>query len=501
MNLRPYQQRCVDAVEAGWERFQRQLLVAATGAGKTIMFSHLAQRQSGQTLILAHRDELLEQAAQKLHAATGIIASIERGGQSALPSHSCVVASVQTMRRRLKKWQPAQFELIICDEAHHSLSPEWQQVLSYFTQCPRILGVTATPDRGDKKQLGGFYQNVAAEINLLDLVRDNYLAPMLCQRLEVELTLSSLKGRKEWSAQDGGDAISPRLEALAAATAEKIWDRKTMVFLPLCSTSEAFAAALCRHGIEARHVDGYDDDRRQDVKRWFAASGPGTAVCNAMLWTEGYDNPSIDCIAPYRPMKSRALYAQCIGRGTRLHPGKDHLLILDPLWLTADHNLCRPADIFTGSALHRDALQAQLDLGMDLLEAEEAAEKTVAESLERQLREAQKKKAPKGLVDPLIYCLSIRDGDLADWQPTMDWHNEPVPDDVRKTLEACNLWADGENTCHGYAAALLERVADRKALGLASPKQVMLLKKLGHANPELATSAQAGFWLGNKLKR
>lgn len=501
MDLRPYQNRCNQAVTNGWREYERQLLVAATGAGKTIMFAHLAKHQEGRTLILAHRDELLQQACTKLHTAAGIFATLEQGQNKAIPGHGCVVASVQTMRRRLAKWSPNSFDLIICDEAHHALSDEWQQVLKHFTGCKRILGVTATPDRGDKRKLGVYFQNVAAEVGILELVRDGFLSPLRCIRLEVELTLSTLRGRKEWSAEDGANALHPRLEALADATAEQIWDQKTMIFLPLCSTSERFAEALRVRGIDCRHVDGYDANQREKVKRWFEESGRGTAVCNAMLWTEGYDNPSVTCVAPFRPLKSRSLYAQIVGRGTRLSPetGKDHLLILDPLWLTADHNLCRPADIVAGSDIHRNALQSKLDLGMDLLEAEEEAEKVVTETLARQLKESLKKKAPKGVIDPLAFCLAIEDGDLADWQPTMDWHEEPATEDQLAALKTANLWTEGETMNRGYATALIERLDQRKALGLASVKQLMILKRMGHANPELATAGEAGLWLSRGI--
>ena len=498
MNLRPYQERCNAAVTQGWQEHERQLLVAATGAGKTIMFAHLAKAQPGRTLILAHRDELLKQACSKLHQATGIFAALEQGQHKAIPGHGVIVASVQTMRRRLAKWPPDSFDLIICDEAHHALSEEWQQVLKHF-QCRRILGVTATPDRGDKRKLGTYFQNVAAEVGILELVRDGYLAPLRCTRLEVELALSTLRGRKEWSAEDGANALHPRLEALADATAEQIWDRKTMVFLPLCETSERFSEALRKRGIDCRHVDGYGQNKTdlEKTRKWFASSGAGTAICNAMLWTEGYDNPSVDCVAPFRPLKSRSLYAQIIGRGTRPFAGKDHLLILDPLWLTADHNLCRPADIMAGSDLHRQALQARLDLGMDLLEAEEAAEKSVADTLAKQLRESLKKKAPKGIIDPLAFCLALEDGDLADWQPTMDWHNESATAEQVASLKAANLWTEGETMNRGYAFALLDRIVQRQQLGLASVKQLMLLKRMGHANPELASAGEAGRWIGN----
>jgi hypothetical protein len=220
-----------------------------------------------------------------------------------------------------------------------------------------------------------------------------------------------------------------------------------------------------------------------------------------MLLTEGYDEPSVDCLVMLRATASGALYSQMVGRGTRLYPGKQYTLILDPLWITGDHRLCKPADICAGSPEHRDALQAQLDLGEDLLEAEEKAQVNMAESLERKLAEAAKKKAPKGLVDPVAWALALHDGDLAQWTPTTDAEAEPATEGQLRDLGEFGLWTEGEAMCRGYAAALLKRVAERKRLGLASPKQVALLRKLGEANADTMTAKEAGFVFNRRIGR
>lgn len=499
MKLRDYQQIAVNAVEAGWQHAERQLGVAATGAGKTIMFSHLAARQEGRTLILAHREELIEQAVTKLHAATGIFAGVERASQRAMPGHGVIVASVQSMRRRLAKYRPDAFDLIICDEAHHALSPEWRAVLSHFTGCRRVLGVTATPDRADKKSLGKYFQRVAFEVTLLDLIQQGYLAPLRAKRLAVEVDMSALiKTRREISADEAAEAMHPRLVALAREVAEEVWDRKTLVFLPRCDVSEKFADLLSEYGVASRHVSGASVDRAECLE-WFAQPGP-RALCNAMLLTEGYDEPSVDAICCLRPTKSRSLYSQIVGRGTRLSPGKDHCLILDPLWLTGEHSLCRPACLTGGNDLHREKLQEQLDLGLDLLEAETVAKVNVEEALARQLAAAAKKrKVPRGMVDPLAYALALHDGALAEYEPTMEWESAPAGDATMRVLADMGLWTDGMTA--GYAAALLERIEERRRLGLASPKQVMLLRRMGEANAETMTQTQAGYALSKRIGR
>jgi superfamily II DNA or RNA helicase len=364
-------------------------------------------------------------------------------------------------------------------------------VLDHFAEA-RVLGVTATPSRSDKKALGSYFQRLACEVTLLDLIRDGFLSPIRALKLPVEVDVSALRARRgDLAAGDVGCALSPRLAAVADAVADEIWCRKTLVFLPLCETSEAFADALRERGIDARHVAGNSPDRAE-LLAWFATPGP-KCLCNAMLLTEGYDEPSVDCLVMLRATQSGALYSQMVGRGTRLYSDKEFCLILDPLWITGDHRLCKPADICAGSPEHRDALQKQLDLGEDLLEAEAKAQVNLAESLERKLKEAAKKKAPKGLIDPVAWALALHDGDLAEWEPTMESDAEPATEGQMRDLAEFGLWAEGDRMCRGYAAALLARVAERKRLKLASPKQVALLRRLGHANADTMTAKEAGF--------
>lgn len=496
--LRPYQSKAVDAVCAGWKDWRKQLLVAPTGSGKTRIFSELAQREPGRTLILAHRDELISQAVDKLHAATGIAASVEAGAQRAMPGHGVIVASVQSMRRRVKKYAPGAFDLVICDEAHHSLSDEWQSVLGYF-ESARILGVTATPDRSDRRALGQYYQNIAFEIGLLELIGQGYLCPLRATALSVELDARHLRIKKgDISADDAAEVISPRLRELARAVASEIWDKKALIFLPRCDISEAFSWALCGEGLYAMHVQGTSEERTNTL-HWYNTPGP-RALCNAMLLTEGYDCPDIDCIVVLRPTKSRSLYAQMIGRGTRIALGKEFLTIVDPLWLSGEIDLCRPADLIAGNKLHRDKLQARLEEGLELREAETIAQKDVEEALAQSLIEAQKnKKPPRGMIDPLQWAIGIHDSDLETYEPTMPWEEEPATESQKRELGANGIWT--ENLTRGFATKLIDRIAARRMRGLASPKQVALLRQLGEPNADIMTKEQAGWILGRKLGR
>jgi superfamily II DNA or RNA helicase len=469
--------------------------VAATGAGKTILFSHLAARQEGRTLILAHREELIRQAVEKLHAATGIHATVERAEQRAMPGHRVIVASVQSMRRRLKKYASDAFDLIICDEAHHVLAAEWQAVLTHFSGCPRILGVTATPDRTDKRSLGEFFERVAFEVGLIDLIREGYLVDLRTMKLDVEIDLSSMrKAQRDFTPEELAAAVHPRLALLAEEVSAQIWDRKALIFLPLCELSEKFAFLLRGRGINCDHVSGMSHDR-QELLEWFATPGP-KALCDAMLLTEGFDQPDVDAIVCLRPTKSRALYSQIIGRGTRLSPGKDHCLILDPLWLTEKHSLCQPADLTGGDELHKEKLKEQLDLGVDLLEAEEVAKANAAEALAEKLEEAKREavrlkrlamQAPKGMIDPKRFCDIL--GYHGALTPLTDGE---IPASMLQSaaLSKLGIWPD--KLTHGDAAFLLDLIERRKVDGLASPAQVMLLDRLGEANASRLSKGEAG---------
>jgi superfamily II DNA or RNA helicase len=406
------------------------------------------------------------------------------------------------MRSRVRKYPSDWFDLIIADEAHHSVSDEWKSVISNFPGA-RVLGVTATPDRADARALGGFYQAIAFEISLLQLIGDGHLAPLRSLRLGVEIDMRAIRlsrSRRKITDDEAAEMIDPALDEIARAAAEHMRDRKTLVFLPRCDVSEKFAQALRSHWINARHVSGESSDRGNTLA-WFARETRGSALCNAMLLTEGYDQPDVDCILCLRPTQSRALYCQIIGRGTRTAPGKSNCLILDPLWLSGEINLCQPADLTAPTKLHREKLQAALNDGLDLLAAEDRAKSDVEADLAKRLEESARsnKKAPRGMVDPLTWAIGLHDSDLSEYEAVFPWEEEPPTDRQRAELTAAGLWSDADMT-RGFATKLLERVAARKALKLATPKQVMLLRKFKHPFADTLTQAQAGMEIGKLIR-
>lgn len=488
MELRPYQQAAKAAVLDEWDRgVDKTLLVLPTGTGKTIVFSAVAEeavKRGGRVLILAHRGELLEQAADKLEKSTGLRSSLEKAESSCLGSwYRVAVGSVQSLQRpsRLDRFAPDYFSTIIIDEAHHCLSDGYQRVLEHFSAA-KVLGVTATPDRGDMRSLGQYFETMAYEYTLVQAIRDGYLSPIKALTVPLRLDLSSVGVQNgDFKVGDLGTALDPYLDAIADEMLKNCADRKTVVFLPLVKTSQKFRDILNAKGFRAAEVNGESDDRAE-VLRDFEA-GKYNVLCNSMLLTEGWDCPSVDCVIVLRPTKIRSLYSQMVGRGTRLYPGKDHLLLLDFLWHTERHELCHPAALVAESPDVAKKMTENIEetgAAVDIMEAEEQAESDVVaqreEALAKQLEEMKRRK--RKLVDPLQFEMSIQAEDLSGYVPTFGWEMGPATDKQRKTLEKLGIFPDQIDNA-GKAAMLLDRLDKRRDAGLTTPKQIRFLEGKG----------------------
>src|SRR6516165_1373506 len=361
MKLYPYQRQSVDSVLRKWNEFDRLLGVAPTGSGKTIKFAFIARdrSQTGRVLILAHRDELIEQAQDKLFKACALPTSKEKANDYVDLDAGVVVASVQTLSRnsRLQRFATDHFNTVIVDEAHHTLAESYLRILSHFGSA-KVLGVTATPDRGDRRSLGRYYEDIAFDISLLDMIKDGWLCPIRIKTIPLQIDISQVGMRAgDYSEEEVAIAIEPMLHELADAICLHVAHRKTLIFLPLIRTAEQFATILREHGLAAESICGESPDRKEILSRF--TSGETGVLCNAMLLTEGYDEPSINCVICLRPTTIRSLYAQMIGRGTRIHTGKENLLLLDFLWLSREHNLIRPTALIAKDEMHAAEIEAQ----------------------------------------------------------------------------------------------------------------------------------------------
>lgn len=486
--LRPYQQQARDRIHAEWDAgHTRTLLVLPTGTGKTIVFASVAAdqvRAGDRVLILAHRGELLEQAADKLQRSTGLVSAVEKAESTCLDSwFRVVVGSVQTLQRtaRLERFPHDYFGTIIIDEAHHAITDGYRRILDYFSGA-KVLGVTATPDRGDMRNLGEVFDSLAFEYKLTDAIKEGYLCRILAQTVPLQLDISSVTlSGGDYAVGDLGTALDPYLEQIAAEMARRCKSRKTVVFLPLIRTSQKFRDLLNAHGFRAAEVNGQSEDRREVLADFDA--GKYNVLCNSMLLTEGWDCPSVDCVVVLRPTKVRSLYSQMVGRGTRLSPGKTDLLLLDFLWMTDKHELCRPADLVCEDrTVARQMTEHLAETGCpeDIEEAAaQASEDVVAqreEALAKQLEEQRRKKAK--LVDPLQYEMSIQAEDLAGYVPAFGWEAGPPSEQQTAALEKLGILPDAVESA-GKAALLLDRLNKRRDEGLTTPKQIRCLEKYG----------------------
>lgn len=486
--LRPYQQQARERIHAEWENgHTRTLLVLPTGTGKTIVFASVAAdqvRAGDRVLILAHRGELLEQAADKLQRSTGLVSAVEKADATCLNTwFRVVVGSVQTLQRtaRLERFPRDYFGTIIIDEAHHAITDGYRRILDYFDHA-MVLGVTATPDRGDMRNLGEVFDSLAFEYKLTDAIKEGYLCRIMAQTIPLKLDISSVTmSGGDYAVGDLGTALDPYLEQIAAEMAQRCKGRKTVVFLPLITTSQKFRDLLNSHGFRAAEVNGQSTDRKEVLADFDA--GKYNVLCNSMLLTEGWDCPSVDCVVVLRPTKVRSLYSQMVGRGTRLSPGKSDLLLLDFLWMTDKHELCRPADLVCEDrAVARQMTENLAESGcpQDIEEAAvQASEDVVAqreEALAKQLEEQRRKKAK--LVDPLQYEMSIQAEDLAGYVPAFGWEAGPPTEQQAAALEKLGILPDAVESA-GKASLLLDRLHKRRDEGLTTPKQIRCLEKYG----------------------
>lgn len=311
ITLRPYQEECVERAQFSLAQNTTSLVVMATGLGKTTVAAELISRYE-RSLFIAHRKELIEQGQERVAEYTGRAVGVEMAGSHA-NGEDIIVASVQTLHARpqaLDGWKP---DLIIVDEAHHAVSPTYQDVLGRYPGV-KLLGVTATADRSDGAALGRMFNHVAYRYETPQAIRDGWLAPIKKRRI-------------------GFGALQGAVES-----------RKTIVFTPTVAEAIQVAYALPRstfvHGELPKEV------RTRRIQAF--KSGEYQYMVNCNILTEGFDAPDIECVAMLRATESRSVFVQCLGRGLRIAPGKIDCLYLDLVDMP-DHSLQGPRDALAGN--------------------------------------------------------------------------------------------------------------------------------------------------------
>lgn len=529
MKLRPYQQAALDAIDDHLlDRGRRAvLLVMPTGSGKTVVFARLpALLGARRTLVLAHRRELLDQAAAKLRATNPALqVEIEQAERSAHVAAQVIVASVATIGRkdskRLARLRPDAIDLVIVDEAHHAPAAMYRRILDACTDA-WIVGVTATPERGDGQGLDDVFEAIAYDVTLPELVEQGYLAPIRAWRVDTETDLAGVKRR-------GGDFVEADLarvvdtddrNALAVAAYEAYAaGKRAVVFCAGVQHAHHLAGAFSAAGHPAECVHGgMGKVRRAGVLRRFR-EGLCRVVTNCAVLTEGFDDPGIEAIVMARPTQSGALYRQCVGRGTRLHPGKDYLALID-LADTTRHSIVGAATLYgvareidpDGEDLRtvaqraavedeRELVQAAADEERARIEAEEAKKRSwsvplfegardevrrysrlcwVAINTDRWLLAVDRGLRLELTLEGEAYRVHGVDGARV-------FGGEVEFRELREAVWAADKWV---YRARPDRARLLEHGAYWRALP-ASPRQVALLEKLRVRVPEAVTKGQA----------
>ena len=519
MKLRSYQQEAVDKIGAALASDGSTLIVVPTACGKTVIFSHYIAQQKQRTLVLAHREELIFQAANKIKAITGIAPEIEMAEHRAPGSlwvrSPVLVSSVQTQNagrdsKRMELFDPMEFGLIVIDEAHHAPADSYGKIIGYYKEknpAIKILGVTATPDRADEVALGKIFESVAFDYEITDAIRDGWIVPVSQRAVFVE-GLDFSQCRTVASDLNGADLAAVMefesvLHGVVSPVIELAGERKTLVFAASLVHAERMCDILNRHRNGcARFVHGGTpkEDRRDMLVAY--NRGEFQYLVNVGVATEGFDEPGIEFVVMARPTKSRSLYAQMAGRGFRPHESianalgdiedaegrralilaspKPRLELLDFCGNSGRHRLQTGADILGGN--YSDEAKARAakkaadadGLPVDVAEALEESEKEVRLEAER-ARLAKLKATAK------YKTVSIDPFDAFGIQPTEDrgW-NEGRPASKWQIDRLLSKGiAEPERMSYTKAKQLLDGLDERRAKGLCTLKQANQLAKKG----------------------
>jgi superfamily II DNA or RNA helicase len=345
IDLRSYQTEALTRVKDAYKNGKRRVLVSLpTGTGKTVVFGHFPAvfRMKKRLLVLAHREELLLQAEQKFRSISPELkVAIERAEERATDDAQVVIASVPTLARsdggRLSRFNADDFSIIVVDEAHHAVAESYRRIFDYFGlfkpgNARYLVGFTATPRRGDNQGLGSVFEDVCYAQDLRQMIAEGYLCPIRGWRVDTGVSLDGVKVRHgDFVESQLAHAVNtPARNKLVTTSYMRLSSRRSaIVFCVDVQHAKDVCASFVDVGIRAEAVWGEmpREDRRRTLARFSA--GEISVLTNCNLLTEGFDEPRVDCVLMARPTKSKLLYAQMVGRGTRLHPEKKDLMVVD----------------------------------------------------------------------------------------------------------------------------------------------------------------------------
>jgi superfamily II DNA or RNA helicase len=538
-HLRDYQEDALFCIDQAWETRRSTLAVIATGLGKTVIFAEvIKRRQPGRSIVIAHREELIAQAKHKIEHFAGLDCEIEMADQMASTSlfsrMPVVVATVQTLvsgrkKRRMERFNPMDFTTLIIDEAHHGPAETYKQVIAHFSQNPnlKILGVTATPDRADQLAMGEIFDVVAFTFDILEGIKAGYLVPIDQQLVtiagldfsHVKTTAGDLNGAELAAIMEA----EQNLQGLCSATLDIIGARQTIVF----TASVKHAEMACN--IFNRHKEGIADwvcgetekeKRRKTMKA--VMDGKTQILVNCGITTEGFDCPGIEVIVMGRPTKSRALFTQMAGRGTRPLPGivdgietpearcaaiaasrKKSCLLVDFVGVSGKHKLMTGLDILGGKFSDEVKAKAQKTLEEDgspkgIRESLQEAERELIRIAEEKRRAEEARKA-KLVAKAKFTKKTVNPFDLFDIAPALVGDKRDGRTLSRKQREILiNQGVNPDELPFVHAKQLLDEHFRRKTAGLCTVKAWKCLEKFGYDAKEMPAS-EAGYLIG-KLK-
>lgn len=522
ITLRPYQVEASDAVLREFSEVTSTLVVKPTGCGKTILFADVIRRMRPQrAMVLAHREELIWQGRDKIERCTGLTCEIEMANfvaaSNLFAAADVVISTVQTQnsgpeeKRRMTRFDPKDFGLLIIDEAHHATSPSYRRCIDYYTKNPdlRVLGVTATPDRTDEEALGQIFQTVAFDYEILDAIHDGWLVPIEQQMVsvsgldysQVKTTAGDLNGAELAAIMER----EHNMQKIASASIELVGNKRAIAFC----TSKVQAETL--HNIFNRHknnmaafiCDATAKPIRREILKSFS-EGVIQVVCNCGVLNEGFDDPGVEVIIMGRPTKSRSLYAQMCGRSTRPLPnivdGIEHAeerkraiagsakptcLIVDFSGNAGRHKLITSADILGGKvseeAIEKAKIRAEKEGKAVLMSAllDEEQEKLRLEA-ERRRREEEAKKAR--LVARSRYTTRIISPfDVLGLEPAKQrgWDGGRVLSEKQRNV-LLNQGIDPDSMPYAQGKQLVGEICQRYSADRCSFKQARKLKEYGY---------------------
>lgn len=487
---RPYQMDAIEAARNSLRTRRATMVVLPTGTGKTVVFATVARScvdKGGRVLVVAHREELVRQAVNMLDRA-GLHPSVERAGEHARSQFdpNVVVASVQTIsgKKRLDSWPRDFFNLIVIDECHHATAATYKRMIDHFHSA-KLLGFTATPDRADDDAVLGVLESVAYEMTIWDAMTAPSPGPYLCRltvdRCETPIDLRGIRTTGgDYNVGDLEDRISPLIGDLSNAIRPRIKDRQAIVFTPDCGSASAMATSLRSLGVKADYVWGDSPDRTEKVAKYKA--GDIQVLANCMLFTEGFDAPNTSAVVLCRPTKSRPLYSQMVGRGTRLAKGKTDCLLVDFAWLTDSMELVRPSDLFDRTDRADDEADiaagfiASADGPIDLLaECEKAKDEST-----RRAEVKVKTKAKESAMRFVTYDAASVAGVLgvSVRGAAADATHAPATERQKQAMMRFGV-TNVDGASRRFASKMLDVMVDRAKKGLATARQTAALIRNG----------------------